>query len=145
MNAKSDGLPPATSAPAPWFGSGRDAAIVAVVASALTALLIGPSAALLGNPLGHVDPLALAAGGGLRWTIHDVGYPFGMSVATYFPTLEFTQNGLTQFFQLFTDNPYLPANLVWVLSYPVTAVAAWWAGRLVGTPRPLAIARRFCV
>jgi hypothetical protein len=134
------GLPDPSPATATWARAWNDITIVFTLSSLLTGLLLWPSRALLGNPLGPIDPLALAAGGGLRWTVNEVGFPFGMSVIPYFPTLEYSQNALNQFFQLFTDNPYLPGNLVWVLSYPLTAVAAWWVAKLVGTPRPLAIA-----
>lgn len=67
-----------------------------------------------------------------------LGFPSGMHLA-YYPTGDLTQNALTAFFAMFTDDPFLPLNIVFVVSFPLAAVAALWTIRVAGVRGPLAV------
>lgn len=126
----------------PWRGAAQDVGWTLVLTAAFLAVLVGSSLEKLGNPFrAGGDPLSVgAAGSSLDLTSHAVGYPFGMTLLPYFPTLDFIQVAMADAVSLFTDSPYLPGNIVWLVSYPLTAVAAWWVFRLVGARRPTAVA-----
>jgi len=94
----------------------------------------------LGQPMGRVDVIGNAAGISMHWTIPQFGFPFGMKFVPYFPTMELTQTGLATALLHLTGNAFLAQNLVWVLSFPITAVAALWVFKLLAAPRPLAVA-----
>lgn len=75
-----------------------------------------------GNPLGDTS----------------LGYPTGMHLP-YFPTADTLPNLLAALFSQFTVEPFLPLNLVFAVSFPMTAVAALWVLKLTGTRGPLAV------
>ncbi len=119
-----------------------DVALTLMLTTGCLAVLVGGALDELGNPFrAGGDPLSYAAtSSSLDWTSHAVGYPFGMTPMPYFPTLDFTQRALADAVSQFTDNPFLPGNVVWLVSYLFTAMAAWWVFRLAGARRPTAIA-----
>ncbi|GAA1405593.1 hypothetical protein [Oerskovia paurometabola] len=94
-------------------------------------------------PLGYGDLLPAYAMSGM-WSNgtpfgdNSLGFPHGMHLP-YFPTGDLTQNLMTAGFSLLTENPFLPLNLVFVASFPLTAVAALWTLRIAGLRGPLAV------
>lgn len=69
---------------------------------------------------------------------NSLGYPAGMHLP-YFPTGDLAPNLLAAFFSNFTSDPFLPLNLVFVASFPATAVASLWLLRIVGVRGPMAV------
>jgi phosphoglycerol transferase len=123
-----------------WRNDLIDVGITAAGSVVMLLLMLRGLLAKLVSPMGDVDVIGNAAGISLHWSVPQFGFPFDMKFVPYFPTFELTQTALAQGFLSLTGNPYLAQNLVWLLSFPMTAVAAWWVFRLLRTPRPLAIA-----
>ncbi len=67
------------------------------------------------------------------------GFPYGMNL-NYFPGLDITQNTFAQVVTLITGQPFIGINLLLILSFPIVAVMAYCAIRLMGLRGPLAIA-----
>ncbi|MDO8733483.1 MAG: hypothetical protein Q7L55_13075 [Actinomycetota bacterium] len=67
------------------------------------------------------------------------GFPYGMNL-NYFPGLDITQNTFAQIVTLITGQPFIGINLLLILSFPIVAVMAYAAIRLMGLRGPLAIA-----
>lgn len=115
-----------------------DVSATVALSSILTVGLLWPSRRLLANPIGGGDALAYYATGFMGQTSKQFGYPFGMRPFPYFPNTDLTQRTLATAIQLFTGDRFLSVNLVWVLSFPLTALAALWVIRLAGANRLLA-------
>ncbi|MFA7324518.1 MAG: hypothetical protein WC005_09175 [Candidatus Nanopelagicales bacterium] len=67
------------------------------------------------------------------------GFPFGMNL-NYFPGLDITQNTFAQIVTMITGQPFIGINLLLILSFPIVAVMAYAAIRLMGLKGPLAMA-----
>ncbi len=117
-----------------------DAVVTASAALALLGVMLRSLVGELDHPMGKLDVIGNAAGITMHWTVPELGFPFGMKFAPYFPTLELTQTGMAAALLKLTGNAFLAQNLVWALSFPITAVACLWVFKLLPTPRPLAIA-----
>lgn len=67
------------------------------------------------------------------------GFPYGMNL-NYFPGLDITQNTFARLLTIITGQPFVGINVLLILSFPVVAVMAYFAIRLMGVRGPLAIA-----
>ncbi|MDP2014994.1 MAG: hypothetical protein Q8L05_12275 [Actinomycetota bacterium] len=67
------------------------------------------------------------------------GFPYGMNL-NYFPGLDITQNTFAQIVTMITGQPFIGINLLLILTFPIVAVMAYCAIRLMGLRGPLAIA-----
>ncbi|NTW42743.1 MAG: hypothetical protein HGA44_23235, partial [Cellulomonadaceae bacterium] len=67
-----------------------------------------------------------------------VGFPFGMDLR-YFPTADLTQNVLVGVFGAATKDAFLATNLLFAVSFPLTALAMLWVVRLCGLRGPVAV------
>ena len=95
-----------------------------------------------GDLLSHYVNVDLWAGFGYRTSTH-YGFPGGMN-PNLFPGVDITQNSLASALsQLFKD-PFIGLNLVAIASFPITAVLAVLAFRLVGLTGWWAIALSLC-
>lgn len=110
------------------------------LSTGLLVLLLGSAITKLGAPLGRGDPLGHYASGFLEWTSTSFGFPFEMTLFPYYPNTDLTQRLLATTLEGLTGNRFLAVNLVWVLSFPLTAAAAWWVLRLAGATGPMAVA-----
>jgi phosphoglycerol transferase len=126
----------------------RRPAAVSVVVTALlsTGLFLvgfGGWVGRLASPLGGGDLLPAYAAARL-WSQGAVfgdaslGYPFGME-QRYYPTADVVQNLLAGLVTRATDNPFLGINVVFAVSFPVTALAALWVFRIAGLRTPLTV------
>lgn len=143
--SRADGGSRGAVAPADtWRSASRDMLATAVLTSLLLATALRESLGLLGNPLGGGDQLAVYTANAFTWgrghpgSTTSVGFPFGMDLR-YFPSLDIVQDSIAGLVVALSGNPFLGVNLVWLLSFPLTALAAWWVLRLVETPRLLAV------
>jgi phosphoglycerol transferase len=97
----------------------------------------------LSEPQGLAD-LQVAYVGGHFWAMGTPfgnahwGFPIGMD-ERYFPTADILQNALAGLLGRLSNNPYLGMNATWALSFPATALAAWWVMRLTGLRGPVAV------
>jgi uncharacterized membrane protein len=67
-----------------------------------------------------------------------LGFPAGMHLP-YYPTGDLVHNALAAAFGVVTADPFLPLNLVYATSFPLTALAALWLLRVVGVRGPVAV------
>jgi phosphoglycerol transferase len=105
----------------------------------LTLALLSESITSLDSPVDGGDALSHYATGFFGRADDRFGYPFGMHPFAYFPNTDLTQRLIATAIHALTGDRILSVNLVWVLSFPLTAVAAWWVLRLAGSGRLLAI------
>jgi hypothetical protein len=66
------------------------------------------------------------------------GFPLGMD-QRYYPTADVLQNATAGLLGRLSDNPFFGINAMWALSFPATALAAWWVVRLTGLRGPMAV------
>lgn len=123
-----------------WLG---DALAVAVLASAAVAHVFHWDLDRLRSPIGLGDLMyAYATAGawsrGAPFGDDVLGFPAGMHLA-YYPTGDLVHNALAGLLGQLTSDPFLPLNLVYVSSFPLTALAALWMLRVVGLRGPLAV------
>ncbi len=121
-----------------------EAAITAVVTTALTLVVFGPIWSSMSDPLGTGDMYATYVNGesfsGFGYsTTTQFGFPLGMNL-NYTPNLDLTENAFAKLVDLITGSPFAGINLLLFLSFPLTAVLAYLLLRLVGGRGPLAIA-----
>jgi phosphoglycerol transferase len=67
------------------------------------------------------------------------GYPNGLNLNLY-PSLDILQNDFAHIVALATGSPFLGINLLLMISFPLVAVLAYAAIRLVGLSGPIAVA-----
>ena len=67
------------------------------------------------------------------------GFPYGMNL-NYFPGLDITQNTFSHLISVLTGQPYIGINVLLIVSFPLVAVMAYAAIRLMGLKSYLAIA-----
>ena len=67
------------------------------------------------------------------------GFPYGMNL-NYFPGLDITENTFARLVTIITGQPFIGINLLLIISFPLVAVMAYAAIRLMGLRGPLAIA-----
>lgn len=109
--------------------------LVAVSAIALFFVGFGNPTKLL-HPLGFSD-ISLAYMMAVLWAngtpngSNWIGFPFGIDLR-YFPTNDVIQDFFAGFLTHISGNTYLGINLVWAISFPITALAVIWVLRLVG-------------
>ncbi|WP_158372184.1 hypothetical protein [Cellulosimicrobium cellulans] len=123
-----------------WPG---EALAVALLGSAMVAHAFRWDIDRLRAPLGMGDLLYAYAtahmwGRGAPFGDDSLGFPAGMHLP-YYPTGDAVHNALAGFFAQFTQDPFLPLNLVLATSFPLTALAGLWLLRLVGLRGPLAV------
>lgn len=114
----------------------RDALVAALLALALSLVVLVPIAGLFTSSWGPGDMLStynnVAHWNGFAYTITDHnGFPGTMDL-NLFPGVDITQNSIAAALGLFTDSPFLGLNLLILLSFPITAALSVVAIRLVG-------------
>ena len=67
------------------------------------------------------------------------GFPYGMNL-NYFPGLDITQNTFSHLISVLTGQPFIGINVLLIVSFPLVAVMAYAAIRLMGLKSFLAIA-----
>ncbi|MDD2818535.1 MAG: hypothetical protein PHN51_07030 [Candidatus Nanopelagicales bacterium] len=67
------------------------------------------------------------------------GFPYGMNL-NYFPGLDITQNTFSHLISVLTGHPYIGINVLLIVSFPLVAVMAYAAIRMMGLKSYLAIA-----
>jgi hypothetical protein len=123
-----------------WAG---DAVAVLVLGVGMVAVVFRWDLDRLRAPLGLGDLLYAYAttsmwGRGAPFGDDGLGFPAGMHLP-YYPTGDVVHNALAALFAQFTRDPFLPLNLVYATSFPLTALAALWLLRVVGVRGPLAV------
>lgn len=119
-----------------WFSY----VFVGVGAAALFWLGFGQLSKLM-QPLGWGD-ITLAYAFSTFWSngtpngSNWIGFPDGIDLR-YFPQADVIQNAFAGVVVHLTGNTFLGINLVYALSFPLTALAALWVLRLVGARGPL--------
>jgi len=124
--------------PSPW-----DAAVAFVGGILVFVLGFGGGRSRLSSPLGGGDLLpayeaARLWSAGTPFGNASLGYPFGVELR-YYPTTDFIQNGAAGLITALTGNPFLGMNAVFAMSFPLTALAAFWVIRIAGVRGPMAI------
>jgi phosphoglycerol transferase len=76
--------------------------------------------------------------GGAPFGDDSFGFPAGMHLP-YYPTGDLVHNAVAGLLGQLTSDPFLPLNMVFATSFPLTALAALWLLRLVGVRGPLAV------
>ena len=121
-----------------------EAAATGLLTCAISLIAFGPVLRWLGTPWASGDMLSTYVdASNWQWVHYAVGthygFPYGMNLA-YFPDVNITQNLFAQVVNTLSGNPFLGINVLLVLSFPIVAVLAYFALRLVGLHGPLAIA-----
>jgi hypothetical protein len=144
MAKTSISLQPGRVSPRLWSRTTAvEATAVAVISLALSLLVFGPILRRLNDGLAEGDMLATYvnvdnwSGFGFASTTR-YGFPFGMDL-NLFPSIDITQNTFASLVSLLTGSPFLGINLLLLLSFPLVAVLAYFAIRLVGLNGALAI------
>lgn len=129
--------------------SSRTQTIIEVTATAVISFLcslivFGPNLKDVNVPWSGGDMTATYINGETwNWWHYAVenhyGFPYGMNL-NYFPGLDITQNTFAQIVTMITGQPFIGINLLLILSFPLVAVMAYAAIRLMGLRGPLAIA-----
>ena len=129
--------------------SSRTRTIIEVTSTAVLSLLcalivFGPNLDDINVPWSGGDMTATYINGETwNWWHYAVeshyGFPYGMNL-NYFPGLDITQNTFAQIVTDITGQPFIGINLLLILSFPIVAVMAYSAIRLMGLRGPLAIA-----
>ena len=117
--------------------------VAAGTAGVLFLLGFGGGATRLATPLGGGDLLPAYATArmwaqGAPFGNSSFGFPFGMELRDY-PTADVLLNAVPGGLTWATGNPFLGMNLVFALSFPVTALAAVWVFRIAGLRGPLMV------
>ena len=117
-------------------GTGVDVLATIAVSSVFTLLALSPVLDRLKVAWGPGDMLStyvnvdLWAGFGYQATTH-YGFPGGMN-PNLFPGVDITQNTLASALSALFSDPFIGLNLLAILSFPITAVLAVLAFRIVG-------------
>lgn len=129
--------------------SARTRTIIEVVATAVISLacsliVFAPNLKDINVPWSGGDMTATYINGETwNWWHYAVtthyGFPFGMNL-NYFPGLDITENLFAQIVTMITGQPFIGINLLLIISFPLVAVMAYAAIRLMGLRGPLAIA-----
>lgn len=124
--------------------AGIEAAITAIVTTALTLIVFGPIWSKLDSPLGTGDMYATYVNaetfGGFGYsTTTQFGFPQGMNL-NYAPNLDLTENGFAHLVDVLSGSTFTGINILLFVSFPLVAVLAYLMLRLVGGRGPLAIA-----
>lgn len=120
-----------------------ESAVTAVLAVLVFVLGFGGNLRRLAGPLGSGDivPAYVIAkfwSDGSPFGNSSIGYPFGTELR-YSPTTDFFQNAIGGVVSAVFHNPFIGLNVVFVLSFPATALAALWVFRMIGVRGPIAI------
>lgn len=122
-----------------WVSSAEPLA-AAGAACVLFVLGFGGGPGRLAAPLGGGDLLpayvnAWLWGNGAPFGDTSFGFPFGLE-QRYYPAADILPNVVAGLVAWLTDNPFLALNVVFALSFPVTALAAVWVFRIAGLRGP---------
>jgi phosphoglycerol transferase len=123
-----------------WFG---EAVAVVLLSTAAVAHVFHWDLDRLRAPIGLGDLMYAYATAslwarGAPFGDDSLGFPAGMHLP-YYPTGDLVHNALAGLLGQLTSDPFLPLNLVFVSSFPLTALAALWLLRVVGVRGPLAV------
>jgi hypothetical protein len=117
--------------------------IVAIAATVMFVVGFGGQLRRIAAPLGNGD-LVLSYAFAHMWADgapfgnSSLGYPFGMELR-YFPSTDILTNGLAGLLSALTGKPFFGLNMVFAISFPVTALVALWVMRVVGLRGPVAM------
>lgn len=116
----------------------------AVISFAMSMIVFWPNLKNINVPWSGGDMTATYVNAeAWNWTQYSVtshwGFPFGMNL-NYFPGLDITQNTFARLVSVITGQPYIGINLLLILSFPLVAVMAYVAIRLMGLRGYVAIA-----
>ena len=117
-------------------GLGVDALLAAAIGVVLSMIVFGPVLPKVGDSWGPGDMLShyvnvdTWAGFGHAVSTH-YGFPLGMN-QNLFPGVDITQNTIAATLSAITGNPFFGLNALIILSFPITAVLAVVALRVVG-------------
>ena len=118
---------------------------ITVATSAVVMFVVGFGGPIrrIAAPLGSGDlvlsyAVAKMWGDGTPFGNSSLGFPFGMELRA-FPMTDILTNALAGLFGLVTDNPFFGLNAVFALSFPVTALVAFWVLGIAGLRGPVAI------
>lgn len=130
--------------PRPLRWSGWSEGLVAAVVSGVFFVVgFGGGWSRLSLPLGGGDRLPAYATASL-WSegspfgSSSLGFPFGMDLR-YYPTGDVLQNAVAGLAGSLWGNPFLGMNLVFALSFPITALAVVWVFRIAELTGPFAV------
>ena len=120
-----------------------EAGIAAVIAGALSMIVIGPILRWIATGWAGGDMLATYIDAelwqGFKYRVTDqFGYPLGMN-ANYFPGIDITENTFAQLVTNVTGKPFVGINLLIILTFPLVAFLAYFLFRMTGVTGALAI------
>lgn len=121
-----------------------ETALVAVGGAVIFVLGFGGGRSLMAGPLGGGDLLPAYAtaqlwSAGTPFGNNHLGFPLGMDLR-YYPTADIFQDAVAGLITAISGNPFGGVNLMFALSFPVTAVMAYWTLRVARLRGPIAIA-----